>query len=255
MVDATDGASNTGVHPTVLVVEARDDCRSRFAGILADGRYTVWTAPDGTTGLKMAVSREVELVVIGLSLPDIEDLEMIRRVRNSKDVPIIVASYAPEEADRVAGLDAGADDYLSKPVGRDELLAHIRARLRSRSGEPRNARIEHPGLVLDPDTRQVLVQEKPVELRRREFDLLFFLASSAGRVYSRAQLLNRVWGSAAEWQSEATVTEHVRRIREKIEQDPDSPVWLQTVYGVGYRFERRISQARAGSEDPSPQAV
>ena len=161
-------------------------------------------------------------------------------------MPVILLTGRSAEADKVLGLRSGADDYVLKPFSPDELVARVETVLR-RSGrlsgpaalpEPAAGRVlEFGGLEVDLDSREVRVAGRHVAMTAREFDLLAFLASAPRRVFSREQLLRQVWDSSTEWQADATVTEHVRRIRRKIEPDPDQPRWVLTIRGAGYRFE------------------
>ena len=149
---------------------------------------------------------------------------------------MIVCSGRDSEEERIRTLNLGADDYVVKPFSFAELEARVRAVLRRGSGEPAAKYFHHGDLMVDRDTRTVTVRDEVVPMTRKEFDLLAFLAASPGQVFSREDLLERVWGSTEEWQGRSTVTEHVRRVRLKIEPDPDKPKWITTVRGVGYRF-------------------
>jgi len=170
-------------------------------------------------------------------LPTEDGLDILARLRRVTDVPVILLTAMGAEGDRVLGLKLGADDYVAKPFSPAELAARISSVLRrSRSSRPA-PRLAFDGLVLDLSTRDLTVDGKPVEVTPREFDLLAFLASSPRQVFSREQILDRVWDSSSQWQDAATVTEHIRRIRRRIEVDPDKPRWIRTVRGVGYRFE------------------
>jgi len=162
---------------------------------------------------------------------------VLRRVRSHDAVPVIVLTGLGEETDRVVGLELGADDYMVKPFSTRELVARVRSVLRRTNQAPATDRLEFDGLTVDLSSRDVLVRGVPVELRRLEFDLLAFLASSPRQVFAREQLLDYVWHSAPDWQGAATVSEHVHRLRAKIEDDPSRPRRIVTVRGVGYRFE------------------
>ena len=150
---------------------------------------------------------------------------------------MILLTARAEEADRVAGLELGADDYVVKPFSPRELTARVRSVLRRATPRPVLGRLTFDGLTIDTASREVSVDGIAVDLTAREFDLLAFLASSPRQVFSRGQLLEQVWGSSTEWQDPATVTVHVRRLRQKIDADPQNPRWVTTVWGVGYRFE------------------
>jgi DNA-binding response OmpR family regulator len=162
---------------------------------------------------------------------------VLRRVREDNAVPVIVLSGMSDEADRIVGLELGADDYVVKPFSPRELVARVRSVLRRTRGTASAGKVEFDDLLIDLTTREVWARGEMVELRRREFDLLAHLASSPRQVFTRDQLLLGVWEVEPEWQGAATVSEHVHRLRAKIEVDPAHPTRIVTVRGVGYRFE------------------
>ena len=195
---------------------------------------------DGPAALEAAEREPPALVVLDLMLPGLNGLETMRRLRAGGPVPIILLTARSQEADRILGLELGADDYLVKPFSPQELVARVRAVLR-RTGppaeEPSDERpVSHAGLHIDPLSRSVVVAERERELTAKEFDLLLFMARHPRQVFTRAQLLEHVWGFN-EYVDPSTVTVHIRRLREKIEADPAQPQLLQTVWGVGYKFE------------------
>jgi DNA-binding response OmpR family regulator len=178
-----------------------------------------------------------DLILLDLTLPSGDGLDILTRLRRDSDVPVILLTARGSEADRILGLKLGADDYVVKPFSLGELTARIASVLRrSRGGAPQSV-LKFDGLVLDLGTREVTAGDIVVTTTAREFDLLAFLAASPRQVFSRQQLLANVWGSSEEWQDPDTVTEHVRRIRRRIEPDPVHPRWIKTVRGVGYRFD------------------
>jgi two-component system phosphate regulon response regulator PhoB len=216
----------------VLVVD--DDARVRtvVAWQLEAEGYAVGEAADGQTALEAILADPPDLVILDLSLPGLNGLEVLRRVRERAGLPVIVLSGRSGEGDRILGLDLGADDYLVKPFSPGELAARVRSVLR-RSGQAVPAPVVDPaGLRLDPASREVAVDGVGVALTAREFDLLAFLHAHPRQVFSRAQLLEQVWASSPGWQSEATVTEHVHRLRHKLGRR-----FVETVRGVGYRLE------------------
>jgi two-component system, OmpR family, phosphate regulon response regulator PhoB len=229
-VTTTDGEHN------VLVAE--DDPASRSATRLFLQRvgYSVGEAADGPATLREASLGHYDLVILDLGLPGLDGEEVLARLRRDSSLPVIVLTGRSEEAERVRVLDLGADDYVVKPCSLPELDARIRAVLRRGQTPGGAARIELEGLVIDRSAHRVEVDGKEVELTPKEFDLLAFLASSPDQVFTREELLEHVWGSTQEWQDPATVTEHVRRLRLKLEKDPANPRWLHTVRGIGYRF-------------------
>jgi DNA-binding response OmpR family regulator len=161
--------------------------------------------------------------------------EALARLRRRSTVPVIVCSGRATERDRVNLFNLGADDFMTKPYSFAELEARVRAVLRRGAGAP-TMTLDHGDLVIDQGTRTVTVAHTVVPMTRKEFDLLAFLAAAPGRVFSREDLLERVWGSNGRWQGRSTVTEHVRRVRLKIEADPEKPRWITTIRGIGYRF-------------------
>jgi two-component system, OmpR family, phosphate regulon response regulator PhoB len=221
---------------TVLVAE--DDPSSRTATRLFLQRvgYRVGEAADGPATLREASMGHYDLVVLDLGLPGLDGEEVLARLRRDSSLPVIVLTGRSEEAERVRVLDLGADDYVVKPCSLPELEARIRAVLRrGQSSQPQN-RIEHEGLVIDRIAHRVEVDGRVLDLTPKEFDLLAFLAATPDHVFTREELLEHVWGSTQEWQDPATVTEHIRRLRLKLEGDPANPRWLHTVRGIGYRF-------------------
>jgi two-component system phosphate regulon response regulator PhoB len=175
-------------------------------------------------------------VVLDLGLPGVDGEEVLGRLRRDGALPVIVLTGRSEERERVRVLDLGADDYIVKPCSLPELEARIRAVLRRGQPAAPSSRIEHADLVIDRNAHRVEIEGRPVDLTPKEFDLLAFLAGAPDQVFTREDLLEHVWGSTQDWQDPATVTEHIRRLRLKIERDPGQPRWLHTVRGVGYRF-------------------
>ncbi|HUC35506.1 MAG TPA: response regulator transcription factor [Acidimicrobiales bacterium] len=228
--------SAAGEDNSVLVAE--DDPASRSATRLFLQRvgYHVGEAADGPATLREASLGHYDLVILDLGLPGLDGEEVLARLRRDSSLPVIVLTGRSEEAERVRVLDLGADDYVVKPCSLPELDARIRAVLRRGQSVSGSARIEHDQLVIDRTAHRVEVDGKEVELTPKEFDLLAFLATAPDQVFTREELLEHVWGSTQEWQDPATVTEHVRRLRLKLEKDPAKPRWLNTVRGIGYRF-------------------
>jgi len=199
--------------------------------------FRVDAAEDGLTALDLATAHPPDLLILDVMLPSKDGFSVLQELRKTSSVPVILLTARAEETDRVLGLELGADDYVVKPFSPRELSARVRSVLRrSNPGEP-GARLEFDGLTIDPKIREVEVGEKVIDLTPKEFDVLAFLASHPRQVFSRGQLLQQVWDSSAEWQDPATVTVHMRRLRTKLELDPQDPRWLLTVWGVGYRFE------------------
>ncbi len=220
----------------VLVVDDDPTVREVVVSYLRAEGYDVSEAADGESGLTMFERDHPDLIVLDIMLPGVDGLEVCRRVRAASDVPIIMLTALGSEADRVVGLELGADDYLTKPFSPRELVLRIGSVLR-RAGEaasPDPLVLRDSGLVVDGPSRTVTVRGTPVTLTLREFDLLRFLVSHPDVAFTRVELLEKVWGWS--FGDQSTVTVHVRRLREKIEEDPTTPTRLVTVWGVGYRW-------------------
>ncbi len=202
--------------------------------------YTVIVAGDGKSALQALTAALPDLVILDVMLPQVDGLEITRRLRSVGDTPIILLTARREEADRVLGLELGADDYVVKPFSPQELVSRVRAVLRrvqggERKPEQEPATLTFEGLALDGRARLAQVNGQTVVLTAKEFDLLWFMASHPQQVFNRDQLLAAVWGET-QYIDASTVTVHVRRLREKLEADPAAPRLIQTVWGVGYRF-------------------
>ena len=226
----------------ILVVDDEPNIREVVGLYLRRDGHAVVEAADGEEALELYHRTSPDLVVLDLMLPRMSGLEVCRRMGADRRVPLIMLTARGEEEDRIVGLSLGADDYVTKPFSPRELAARVAAVLR-RVEEPTVANtnektLDFDGLVIDPSKREVMARGEPATLTAREFDLLYHLAKSPGRVYTRDQLMETVWGYAFPADT-STVTVHVRRLREKIEADPAEPRYLETVWGVGYRFGGR----------------
>jgi DNA-binding response OmpR family regulator len=222
----------------VLVVDDDATVREVVLSYLRAEGYDVSEAADGETALSMVGHERPDLVVLDVMLPGVDGLEVIRRIRSGGDLPVIMLTALGSEEDRVVGLELGADDYLTKPFSPRELVLRIGSVLR-RAGEstsPDTEVLKDGGLLIDGPRRQVTLDGVPLSLTMREFDLLRFFVGHPGVAFTRVELLEKVWGWS--FGDQSTVTVHVRRLREKVEKDPTSPARLQTVWGVGYRWER-----------------
>ncbi|CAN7577959.1 response regulator transcription factor [Pseudorhodoferax sp. LjRoot39] len=225
----------------VLIVEDDAHIAELLRMHLADEGYAVTHAADGHAGLKALQTGAWDALVLDLMLPGVDGLEICRAARAmARYTPIIITSARSSEVHRILGLELGADDYLAKPFSVLELVARVRALLRRSEAMARNARVEagrlEVGTVgLDPVSREVQVDGRPIELTPREFDLLHFFARHPGRVFSRLELLNKVWGYQHDGY-EHTVNTHINRLRTKIEADPAQPRRILTVWGRGYRL-------------------
>ena len=226
----------------ILLVDDESRVREVVAAYLLRDGYRVQTAADGESALRYLSEFKPDLVVLDLMLPQVSGFDVLREIRRNGDLPVILLTARAEEVDRVSGLELGADDYVVKPFSPRELVARVRSVMRRSAPRAPNSPgplegLNFHGLEIDPARRVVSVEGAVVDLTAKEFDLLSFLAAGSPQVYSRGHLLEHVWGSSPEWQDPATITVHVRRIRQKLEKDPQNPRWLKTVWGVGYRFE------------------
>ena len=229
----------------ILTVEDEVSIRRLVVDVLRLDGYEVEEAGDALSAMSCLLERPPDLVLVDIGLPGSSGLDLLAHIRRTSDVPVILLTGADAEEERIAGLRGGADDYVVKPFSDGELLARIDSVLRRarRAGGPGRSVASAPsaitadGLTIDTSAREARVHGQLVDLTAREFDLLAFLAASPRQVFNREQILQHVWGSSSEWQDPATVTEHVRRIRRKVEPEPDRPRWIHTVRGVGYRFE------------------
>jgi two-component system, OmpR family, phosphate regulon response regulator PhoB len=221
---------------TVLVVDDEPIVRDVVVRYLRRDGFDTLEAGDGETARELIETAAPQLVVLDVMLPGIDGLSLCRWIRSRGELPVIMLTARGEEADRIVGLELGADDYVTKPFSPRELAVRVRTVLRRTASMPTGAeRLVFDGLVVDARAREVEVDGRPLRLTAKEFDLLFFLASNPREVFSRDQLMDRVWGYAAALDT-GTVTVHIQRLRSKIERDPKSPSRLETVWGVGYRF-------------------
>jgi len=220
----------------VLVVDDDRTVREVVVSYLRAAGHTVTEAGDGEAALTAVQRHQADLVVLDLMLPGLGGLEVCARLRESSDVPVIMLTALGSETDRLVGLRLGADDYVTKPFSPRELALRVDSVLR-RVGQrdERGAVLSDAGLVIDPARRQATLDGEPLALTLREFDLLYFLMAHPRMVWGREALLKDVWGWS--FGDQSTVTVHVRRLREKVEADPTTPVRLVTVWGVGYRWD------------------
>ena len=225
----------------ILVIEDDLDMAGILEGQLKDAGYTVTVTNNGADGLKLAAKMEHDLIVLDLMLPEMDGLEICRQVRALPGyTPILMLTALSSEIDKVVGLEMGADDYMTKPFSLRELIARVKTILR-REDSMRADAMEEPetltrgDLVIDLGKRLVMRSGSPIALTGKEFDLLVHFARKPGRVYSRQQLLDQVWGYGFEGYA-YTVNTHINKLRSKLEPDRDEPRYIQTVWGVGYRF-------------------
>ena len=224
----------------VLVIEDEESFRDVLSFMLEREGYEVHTASDGAQGLREFDARHPDLVLLDLMLPEIPGADVCRAIRARSTVPIIMITAKDSEVDKVVGLELGADDYVTKPFSTPELLARVRAVLRRGAAAPADDS-DADGLAagpvrIDVDRHEVTVNGTRIPMPLKEFELLELLVRNSGRVLTRGQLMDRVWGSNY-FGDGKTLDVHIKRIRAKIEPDPGNPVYLTTVRGLGYRFE------------------
>ncbi len=227
---------------TILVVDDKVNMRRLVSDYLTEHGFEVMTADNGRTALSAARLQKPDLIILDIMMPEMDGYEFLRIYRQEKSTPVILLTARLEESDKVAGLDLGADDYVTKPFGMRELLARINAVLR-RAGmdTPASEVIRAGGVTLDRGSRMVTVDGQPVKLTPSEFELLAMLAESPGRVFTREQLLAQLQSPDM---AERTVDVHIKNMRAKIERDPSSRRYIETVFGVGYRFAVTTDGAR-----------
>ncbi len=224
----------------ILIIEDEQSIAELERDYLEINGYTVDIENSGDKGLQRALSTDYELIILDLMLPKVDGFEICRRIRSEKDIPIIMVSAKKEDIDKIRGLGLGADDYIIKPFSPGELVARVKAHLSryerlSGRKDSRNDEIRIRGLRVDKTARRVFVNEKEVAFTTKEFDLLFYLAMNPNRVFSKEQLFDHIWGMDAIGEV-ATVTVHIRKLREKVELDPSDPQYIETIWGAGYRF-------------------
>lgn len=239
MVPITDNMQEAG---DILVVDDEASVVEVVALYLRRDGFQVRVASDGREALTAIHTKLPSLVVLDVMLPELDGLEIMRRLRAdpTSDIPVILLTARSQEVDRIYGLELGADDYVTKPFSPAELVSRVKAVLRRSKRSTQDALIEKPldygKIKINPQTRLVNIRGQEVNLTATEFDLLWFLAKYPRHVFKRDQLLEEVWGYS-EYLDPGTVTVHMRRLREKLEDNPSEPVWLITVWGVGYKFE------------------
>jgi DNA-binding response OmpR family regulator len=221
----------------ILVVDDETQIVKVLKAYLEQVGYQVVTAVDGKSALAVFQREKPDFMVLDLNLPGLDGLEVCRTVRRQSNIPILMLTARAEEADKLIGLELGADDYVVKPFSPREVVARVRTIFRRASGEVPQAEIVRVGgLQIDLDQHSVTVSEHPVELTPTEFDILVVLARQPKRVFTRLQIMEQAQGSAFEGY-ERTIDAHIKNIRFKIEPDPKNPTFIQTVFGVGYKIE------------------
>ena len=224
---------------TILVVDDEETIREVVRRYLEREGFSVEEAADGFEALDLIRSISPDLIILDLMLPGIDGLSLTQHIRQDRQIPILMLTAKGEASDRIRGLDLGADDYVAKPFSPQEVVSRVRAILRRTNKETQagiGKTIILGDLTIDPVSRMVSLESDTVTLTAKEFDLIYFFARNPRQVFSRAQLLEHVWGDEL-YTDPTTVTVHIRRLREKIENDPSKPQYLLTVWGIGYKFE------------------
>ena len=231
----------------VLIIEDEEAIAELERDYLEQAGYLVEIAGDGDSGLRRALEEEFSLIILDLMLPGVDGFEVCRQVREKKNIPILMVSAKKDDLDKIRGLGFGADDYITKPFSPSELTARVKAHLaryerlvgsamQGRAAEQRNRIVEIRGLRIDKDARRVYVNGEEKTMTNKEFDLLTYLAERPNRVFTKDELFRAIWDMEAVGEV-ATVTVHIKKIREKIEVSTANPQYIETIWGVGYRFK------------------
>ena len=233
---------------TILIIEDEEAIAELERDYLEQAGFSVEIAYDGDSGLQRALKEEFSLIILDLMLPGTDGFEVCRQVREKKDLPILMVSAKKDDLDKIRGLGFGADDYITKPFSPSELTARVRAHLAryerlvgsaaqlGNAGMHRNRTVEIRGLRIDKDARRVYVNDEEKIMTNKEFDLLTYLAERPNRVFTKDELFRAIWDMEAVGEV-ATVTVHIKKFREKIEVSTSNPQYIETIWGVGYRFK------------------
>jgi DNA-binding response OmpR family regulator len=225
----------------ILIIEDEPSIAELQRDYLEVNGFSVDIECSGKRGLQQALQTPYDLLILDVMLPEMDGFEICRQVRNQKNIPILLVTAKKEDIDKIRGLGLGADDYIVKPFSPSELVARVKAhltryeRLTGATGPKKNEGLRIRGIYIDLASRRVYVNDREVKVTTKEFDLLAFLAKHPNRVFSKEHLFERIWGLDAAGDV-ATVTVHIRKLREKIEVDPSNPQYIETIWGVGYRF-------------------
>lgn len=225
----------------ILIIEDEIPIAELEKDYLELSGFVVEVETEGDTGLERALNEDFNLIILDLMLPNVDGFEICKRIREDKDIPIIMVSAKKEDIDKIRGLGMGADDYITKPFSPSELVARVKAHLARYerligSGQKENEVIEIRGLKIDKTARRVFVNDEEKIFTTKEFDLLTFLAENPNRVFTKEELFREIWDMESIGDI-ATVTVHIKKIREKIEYNTSKPQYIETIWGVGYRFK------------------
>jgi two-component system response regulator VanR len=226
---------------TILVVDDEEEIRELIAIYLKNEGYHVWKAADGVEALELLQRQEIHLMILDVMMPRMDGIQACLKIREDKNLPIIMLSAKSQDMDKIYGLSTGADDYMTKPFNPLELVARVKSQLRrylrlNQGYVPKEDEIEIGDLVINTSTREVKVNGRDVKLTPTEFAILELLARNRGVVFSTEHIYERVWKEPF-YQADNTVMVHIRKLREKIEEDPRRPKYIKTVWGVGYKVE------------------
>ncbi|MDP4181526.1 MAG: response regulator transcription factor [Bacillota bacterium] len=225
----------------VLIIEDESTIAELQRDYLIINDFDVQIEKTGDSGLARAKNENFELIILDLMLPNIDGFEICRKIREVKDIPVLMVSARKEDIDKIRGLGLGADDYITKPFSPSELVARVKAHI-SRyerligSKEKKNETVSIRNLLIDKDSRRVWMENSELFFTGKEFDMLLFLAENPNRVFSREELFDKIWGMDA-YGDISTVTVHIKKVREKIEIDTSKPQYIETIWGIGYRFK------------------
>ena len=224
----------------ILITEDEEAIADLEKDYLELSGFEVEIAPDGETGLQRALNEDFQLVILDLMLPGVDGFEICRQLREQKNIPIIMVSAKKDDIDKIRGLGLGADDYMTKPFSPSELVARVKAHLNRyerllSSNSKENTILEVRGIKIDKTARRVWVNGEEKNFTSKEFDLLSFLVENPNHVFTKDELFQKIWGMESVGDI-ATVTVHIKKIREKIEQNSSKPQYIETIWGVGYRF-------------------
>ena len=221
--------------PTILVIDDEIQIRRLLSNTLIEAGYSVLTAATGTLGLKEGAYRRPDAIILDLGLPDLSGVDVLKQLREWSQIPVLILSVHGEEDRKVEALDAGADDYLTKPFGESELLARVRVLLRRPKPADETANTRHGNIEVDFIRRLVAIKGVPIKLTGKEYSLLRLFIQHRGKVLTHRQILSAIWGAETKPQMHYLHV-YVRRLREKLEDDPDEPIYFLTEFGIGYRF-------------------
>lgn len=226
---------------SILIIEDEKAIAELERDYLESHGYAVRMEGRGDIGLKLALEGGFDLIILDVMLPKMDGFEICRQIRGASDVPVLMVTSKKEDIDKIRGLGLGADDYMTKPFSPSELVARVKAHLSryerlTKGQSDRGQQIQIRGLLIDKPSRKVTIHDEEAALTSKEYELLLLLASHPNRVFEKEELFERVWGLDSNGDS-ATVTVHIRRLREKIEHDPSNPQYIETIWGVGYRFK------------------